>query len=229
MVRGMAGRASVAVLCGLALFASLATAGNKKEKDKPAPSIVLLWPDESHPTLRLSFGKFNQLAAYNGQLSFESDVLIENMSGKTIPQASFTVYLKDKAGVRIGSGNLNVSDLEAGQQAKLAFQVMSVGIPASLNLVAHNDASGVPTSLRTVPLKVVTVPPGATVKVDGRDQGISPTTVRLTIGNHILGFSKEGYASGTTPISSLMRLRAEVSRSSLADCRGTRSNCGTAK
>src|SRR5579864_4203977 len=191
-------RVFVAVLCGLVLLASVAFAGDKK--DKSAPSIVLLWPDDSHPTLRLNFGRFNQLAAYNGQLSFESDVLIENLSGKTIPQASFTVYLKDKAGVRVGTGNLNVSDLDAGQQAKLAFQVMSVGVPASLSVVAHNDAAGVPTSLKTVPLKLVTVPPGATVKVDGKDQGISPTTVRLTSGIHVLGFSKEGYASGTTQV-----------------------------
>src|SRR5208282_771905 len=167
---------TLAIVCCL-LF-SVALFGKDKKDDKSA-TMVLLWPDQSSPTLRLTFGKFNQLATYNGQFSLGSSVLIENMSGKRIPQASFTVYMTDKDGVRISSGELSVSDLEPGQQAKVAFQVMSVGIPASLKLVAHDDPSGVPTSLKTVPLKVISVPPGATLKVDGRDQGFTPATVRL--------------------------------------------------
>jgi hypothetical protein len=188
---------SLAVACCL-LFSVPFYAKDKKD-DKPA-AMVLLWPDQSSPALRLTFGKFSQLAAYNGQVSLGSNVLIENMSGKRIPQASFTVYMTDKDGVRIGSGELNVSDLEPGQPARVAFQVMSLGIPASLKLVAHNDSSGVPTSLKTVPLKVISVPPGATLKVDGRDQGFAPATIRLTVGTHTLAFSKEGYASGSTPV-----------------------------
>jgi hypothetical protein len=170
-----------------------------KKDDKPG-AIVMLWPDQSSPALRLTFGKFNQLAAYNGQVSLGSNVLIENMSGKRIPQASFTVYMNDKGGVRIGSGELSISDLEPGQPARVAFQVMSLGLPTSLKLVARNDPSGVPTSLKTLPLKVISVPPGATLKVDGRDQGFTPATIRLTVGNHILAFSREGYASGSTPV-----------------------------
>jgi hypothetical protein len=194
----MISRRILSVVCGLALFMSFGVA--KDKKDKPAPVMVLQWPDQNSPTLKLSFDKFNQLAAYNGQLSLESNVLIENMSGKRIPQASFTVYMVDKNGVRIGSGMLSISDLEAGQQAKVAFQVMSVGIPASLKLAARNDASGIPTSLKTMPLKVVSIPPAATLKVDGRDVGITPVTIPLTIGNHTLSFSKEGYAAGSTPV-----------------------------
>jgi len=177
----------------------LAAAKDKKPNDKSA-AMVLLWPDQTNPSLRLSFGKFNQLAAYNGQLSLESNVLIENLSGKRIPQASFTVYMMDKDGVRVGNGMIAVSDLEAGQQARLAFQVMSVGIPAGLRLVASNDSAGIPTSVKTVPLKVVSVPPAANLKVDGRDVGVTPISVPLTIGTHNLSFSKEGYASGSTPV-----------------------------
>lgn len=189
-----------AIACCLLLFVSVVTAKDKKDKDKNEPSIVMVWPDQATPTLRLTFEKFTQLASYNGQLSLESHVLVENVSGKRIPQASFTVYLLDKDKVRIGNGLLNFSDLEAGQQAKLAFQVFSLGVPATLSLVAHNDPSGMPTSLKTVPVKVISVPPGATLKVDGRDEGMTPATVRLTVGNHTLSFSKEGYASGSTPV-----------------------------
>jgi hypothetical protein len=160
----------------------------------------MVWPDQASPTIKLTFGRFTQLALYNGQLSLESHVLIENTSGKRIPQASFTVYLLDKDKVRIGNGMLSFSDLDPGQQAKLAFQVFSLGIPTSLSLVARNDAGGIPTSVRTVPVKVISVPPGATLKVDGRDEGYTPATVRIGVGTHTLSFSKEGYASGTTPV-----------------------------
>jgi PEGA domain len=194
-------RRATALACCVFLSVSLVFAKDKKEKEKPEPPpIVMLWPDQANPTLKLTFDKFTQLGAYNGQLSLESHVLVENMSGKRIPLASFTVYLMDKDKVRIGNGLLSVSDLDPGQLAKVAFQVRSLGIPATLSLVAHTDAEGVPTSLRTVPLKVTSVPPGASLKADGHDQGVTPVTVRLTVGNHTLGFSKEGYASGSTPV-----------------------------
>jgi hypothetical protein len=82
----------------------------------------------------------------------------------------------------------------------VAFQVFSVGIPVRLKLVARNNSSGVPTSLKTVPLKVISVPPAANLKVDGRDVGITPITVPMGVGNHTLSFSKEGYATGSTPV-----------------------------
>jgi hypothetical protein len=193
-------RAAIFVACCLLLPTYFAAAKDKKDKDKSEPSIVMEWPDHANPAIKLTFGRFNQLASYNGQLSLESHVLVENVSGKRIPQASFTVYLLDNAKVRIGNGMLGFSDLEAGEQARLSFQVFSLGIPTTLSLVAHTDANGIPTSLKTTPLKVISVPPGAILKVDGHDVGSTPATLRLTIGNHVLGFSKEGYASGTTPV-----------------------------
>ena len=189
-------RCLATVLC-LAFLISL---GFAKEKKDAAQPMVLLWPDQNSPALRLTFGKFTQLATYNGQLSLESPVLIENISNKRIPEASLTVYMMDKGGVRVGNGMLSMSDLEPGQQVRVAFQVFSVGIPVRLRLVARNDSSGVPTSLKTVPLKVISVPPTASLKVDGRDVGITPITVPLGIGNHTLSFSKEGYATGSTPV-----------------------------
>jgi hypothetical protein len=87
----------------------------------------MLWPSDASPTLRLTFERFNQLASYQGQLSLQSNVLVENLSGKLIPRASVTVYLMDRNKVRTGSDALNISDLEVGQAAKLAFQVFSVG------------------------------------------------------------------------------------------------------
>jgi hypothetical protein len=176
---------------------SLLTATFAKEKSE---SITILWPNSAQPTLKVTFARFVELASYNHQLSLQSQVLVENLSAKEIPQASFTVYMLDKNKVRIGNGTLNISDLGPSQQAKILLQMFSVGLPASLDLVARNDSTGVPTSMRTVPLKIISKPPAAMFKVDGKDVGITPATVNLTVGNHILEFSKDGYASGSTPV-----------------------------
>jgi PEGA domain len=171
-----------------------------RKKDKAEPSMVMLWPNESSPTLRLTFDKFDQIASYAGQLSLESHVLVENLTSSPIPRASFTVYLMDGERVRIGNGTLNLTDLGAGQKVMVAFQVFSVGIPATLTLAARTDTSGIPTSLKTVPLKIISVPAGANLKVDGREEGVTPKVVYLAVGNHTLEFSKEGYATGSTPV-----------------------------
>jgi hypothetical protein len=47
---------------------------------------------------------------------------------------------------------------------------------------------------------VLSVPPGAKLKVDGQEVGMTPVMVRLTIGNHNLDLTKEGYAPGGTPL-----------------------------
>jgi hypothetical protein len=185
------------VLICLCLAVSFAEA--KGKKDKSQASIILFWPNQDSPSLKLTFGPFVQLAVDHGQLSLQSNVLIENLSQKSIPQASFSVYLLDPNKVRIGSRTLNISDLNIGEQVRLSFQVFSIGPPASLSLVAHNNG-GLPTSMRTVPVKVISVPVGASLKVDGRDAGVTPAVVNLTVGDHILEFSKDGYASGSTPV-----------------------------
>jgi hypothetical protein len=170
-------------------------------KGKPEPAITTMWPDSSNPTLKLVFGKFIQQAlSYGGQTSFASDVLVENVSAKRIPRASLTVKLFDRNKVRVGESVLNITDLGPSESTKIAFQFFTTGVPTSLSLSAHNDSSGVPTSLRTIPLKIVSVPAGAKLKVDGQDAGTTPRVVDLLVGTHILEFSKEGYATGSTPV-----------------------------
>jgi hypothetical protein len=53
---------------------------------------------------------------------------------------------------------------------------------------------------KTVPLKIVSVPPGARLKVDGQDIGITPVVGRFAVGTHQLDLTKEGYAPGSTPL-----------------------------
>lgn len=162
---------------------------------KNEPAIVMMWPQDK-PALKLSFEKFRQTSTYAGQNTFISEVTVQNLTDKQIPRASFTVYFMDKSKVRIGEGLLQVSDLEAGQAAKIQFQFNSVGIPASIALSAKKDMLGA----KTIPLRIISVPPGAKLKVDGQDAGLTPVMVRLTVGTHQLVLTKDGYAPGATPL-----------------------------
>lgn len=160
--------------------------------------LVMLWPDKDNPTLKLTFGRFHNEGSYAGQMTLVSDVIVQNLSPKVMPQASLTVSLLDKDHVRIGQGLLVVSDLSPGESAKVLFRCQSVGVPATLSISGKNNG-GTPTSLKTIPLQVVSEPAGASLKVDGKDQGLTPATVDLTVGNHTLELRKEGFALTTTP------------------------------
>jgi hypothetical protein len=161
-------------------------------------AIVLQWPQDK-PAIKLAFGKFQQVGSLAGQSTYVCDVVVENLTDKLVPRASFTVYGNDRNNVRIGDGLLLVSDLGPQQRVKARLQFTSVGIPASLTLSAKKDMLAVP-GAKTIPLKVLSVPPGAQLKVDGQDVGSTPVMVKLTVGSHNLELAKEGYAPGITPL-----------------------------
>ena len=161
---------------------------------KNDPGITLLWPVEK-PAIKLTFEKFHQQGSYAGQNSYISEVTVQNLTDKQIPRATFTVFLLDKSKVRIGQALLQVADLEGGQTAKLQFSFYSVGVPASLTISAKKDML----AAKTIPLKIVSVPPGAILKVDGEDAGLTPVIYRFTVGAHQINLTKEGYAPGNTP------------------------------
>lgn len=161
---------------------------------KSEPPITILWPTDK-PALKLTFEKFRQQGSYARENVYLSDVIIENLLDKQIPRVSFAVYFMDKNNVRIGQGTLYVADLAPAQTAKMQFQFNSVGVPVSLTLSANKDML-----VKTIPLRVISVPPGAALKVDGVDSGTTPVMVRLSVGTHQLNLTKEGYAPGSTPI-----------------------------
>lgn len=164
-------------------------------------ALVLQWPPDK-PAVKLTFGKFQQIGVLAGQSTFVCDVVVENLTDKPLPRASFTIYGNDKNNVRIGEGLLLVSDVAPQQQVKVRFQFTSVGLPTSLMISAKKDmlSSASPTGVRTIPLRILSVPPGAKLKVDGQDVGTTPIMVKLTVGNHTLDLTKEGYAPGNTPL-----------------------------
>jgi len=59
---------------------------------KDEPGIVMLWPSQDNASLKLTFSRFRNVGGYEGKMSLVSDVVIENLSSKVIPQASFNVF-----------------------------------------------------------------------------------------------------------------------------------------
>ena len=177
------------------LILLLVTALSVSAKDKDE-NIVLTWPNDK-PSIKLTFGRFRRLYALGNQNTYLSDVTVENLTDKGFPRVVFTVYLSDANKVRVGDGLLQVTDIGPGQQVKVAFQVNSIGVPASLSLSAKRDML---TAAKTVPIKIISVPPGAKLKVDGQEMGVTPLMGKFAEGSHVLEFSKDGYATGTTPL-----------------------------
>ncbi len=167
----------------VSIFATTAAAKNEP--------ITQLWPIDK-PIIKLVFDKFHQQGIYGGQGVYVTDVVAENLTEKQIPRAYFTVYLLDKNNVRIGQGNLLIADLAPKQTAKMQFQFNAVGNPVNLKLVARGDVA--------IPLRILSTPPGAVLKVDGNNAGVTPVVVRLAVGVHQLVLDKEGYAQANTPI-----------------------------
>jgi hypothetical protein len=137
---------------------------------------------------------------YGGKRTLVSDVVVQNVSEKPIPHASFTVYTLDKEKVRIGNGVLVFDDLAPGESTKVQFQCSTVGVPVTLALAAHRDAEGIPSANKVVPLKIISVPAGAKLTVDEKDEGITPALVNLTVGTHKVDLNKDGFAPATTPV-----------------------------
>jgi hypothetical protein len=66
------------------------------------------------------------------------------------------------------------------------------GVPASVAVVANAP--------RTLSITINSVPQGAAVKLDGKDVGTTPKLVDVTVGKHVLEFSKDGYNTGHYPL-----------------------------
>jgi hypothetical protein len=119
-----------------------------------------------------------------------------------ISSAEFTLYVFDKAKVRIGEAWISISDVSPGGVVKFQTFINASGTIASLELVPKS----LPTELqaflppKTISIIVNSVPQGAELKIDGTPAGTTPKIVQVTPGKHALGFSKEGFNSGTFPL-----------------------------
>jgi hypothetical protein len=174
--------------CRVVFSLIIVCTGLASAQDESATTV--LWPSNDKPTLKFTFGKFQQSGLVNGQGIFLSDVTAQNISDQGVPKSIFTVFVADKNGVRIGRARLQLSEIGPYRTQKAQLQFSAAGTPASVSLLAG----------KVIPLRVLSVPPGANFKVDGEDAGVTPKMVDFTIGTHTLEFNKEGYAPGSTPL-----------------------------
>jgi hypothetical protein len=163
-----------------------------------AADTVLTWPANGNDTmLRFTLGKLRQVSSAAGQSDYLGEALAENLSAKAIPSASFYLYLLDKNGKRVGEGYLEVTNLAAGQRAKIPVSVHAMGAFASMELQPQHLPSDEP---RKIKMSVTSVPSGASVKLDSQESGVTPQMLAIAPGKHVLEFSKEGYATASTPV-----------------------------
>lgn len=177
-------RKSAQLICSLIVLWSAFAAGQAD------PPLTVPWPSNDKPTLKFTFAPFQRSAIENGQGIFVSDVTAQNVSEQGMPKSTFTIFVLDKNGVRIGRARLQLPEIGAYRTQKGQIQFSAAGIPASVTLLAG----------KVIPLRIVSVPTGAKFKVDGEDSGTTPKLIDFTIGTHTLEFSKEGYATSTTPL-----------------------------
>jgi hypothetical protein len=133
--------------------------------------------------------------------TFMTETTAENLWSKTIPNATFTLYLYDRNKVRIGEATLNVSNVAPGETVKFQTTIASAGPPVSLSLSPRSlpRELGPAAPPRTVSITINTVPQGATAKLDGVDVGTTPKIVQVAVGKHSLEFTKEGFNAGKFP------------------------------
>jgi len=163
-----------------------------------AADTVLTWPaDGKDPVVRFTVGKLRQISSVSGQTDYLGEALAENVGGKAIPAASFYLYLIDKNGKRVGEGYMEVTNLAAGQKAKVPVSVHAMGAYVKMELQPQHLPSDEPMKVK---MSVTSVPSGASVKVNGQESGVTPQVMSLAAGKHTLEFSKEGYAKASAPV-----------------------------
>ncbi|MGP8140835.1 MAG: PEGA domain-containing protein [Terriglobales bacterium] len=163
-----------------------------------AADTVLTWPANGKETmLRFTLGKLHQITSVSGQNDYLGEALAENLSTTAIPSASFYLYLLDKNGKRVGEGYLEVTNLAAGQRAKIPVTAHAMGSFASLELQPQHLPSDEPMKIK---MHITSVPSGAILKLDSQEAGMTPEVLPIAPGKHVLEFSKEGYATASTAV-----------------------------
>ena len=177
-------------LCALVL---LIAASLPASAAKDIPFQVVDWPDSSSPVLRFTFSKFKTLMGGVGkEHTYVTDATAENLTDKSLGSVDLSLYVFDKANARIGDGNIHLTNVGPLETVKFQLTLYVSGVPASLTIAANAP--------RTLSITVNSVPQGAAVNLDGKDMGTTPKVLEVTLGKHMLEFSKEGYNTGTFPL-----------------------------
>ena len=169
---------------------------------KDPPAQVIVWPASGTPVLRFSFGKFRDLGSTGKQHNYVTDTTAENVWGKKISDASFTLYLFDKSKTRVGEGWISLSNVGAGQLVKFQTNLSAFGPVSLLELVPRSLPSELQSLAppKAISITVNSIPQGAVLKVDGVEAGVTPKQVQVLTGKHLLEFSKPGFNPGKFPL-----------------------------
>jgi len=169
---------------------------------KDPPAQVIVWPTSGQPVVRFTFGKFKESSSLGKQHSYNIDVTAENLWGKKISKADFSLYLFDKDKIRIGEGWISISDVAPAQVLKFQIFAQASGTPVSTVLSPRSLPPELQAYLppKTISITVNSVPQGATLKVDGTEGGVTPKIIQVAPGKHMLEFSKDGFNKGHFPL-----------------------------
>jgi hypothetical protein len=160
---------------------------------KDNPFQVLNWPESGSTRIRFTFSKLKEeVGGVGKEHPFVTDTTAENLSGDQIGTLSLLLYVYDKTHARIGEGSINLSNVGPNQTVKFEVNLFATGTPASLSLAANTP--------RAVSITVNSIPQGANFTLDGRSMGTTPKMAEVTIGKHVLTFSKDGYNTGSFPL-----------------------------
>lgn len=159
---------------------------------KDAPFQVVTWPDSGQPIVRFTFSKFKEIGGMGKERTYVSETTAENLSDKAIANVNLSLYVFDKSQVRIGEGYINLSNVATRQTVKFQITLAASGSPASLAVSARAP--------HAISMTVNSVPQGALLRVDGKDVGSTPKMIEVTVGKHLLEFSKDGFNSGRFPL-----------------------------
>ena len=163
-----------------------------------AADTVLIWPSNGKDTmLRFTLSKLRQINSVSGQSDYLGEAQAENLSSKPIPSASFYLYLLDKNGKRVGEGYLEVTNLAAGERARIPVSAHALGSFSSMELQPQHLPSD---ESMKVKMSVTSVPSGASLKLDSQESGVTPQVLSIVPGKHVLEFGKEGYVTEKTPL-----------------------------
>jgi hypothetical protein len=111
-------------LTALFLFLFVVCAAAKEQ-----PAQVVVWPEQGTPVVRFTFGKFKEVGSLGNERTFTTETTAENLWSKTIPSATFALYLYDRNKVRIGEATLQISNVAPGETVKFQTTVSSSGPP----------------------------------------------------------------------------------------------------
>jgi hypothetical protein len=166
---------------------------------------IVNWTAAGTTVVRFSFGKFKELSSLGKQHVYATEVTAQNLWTKPISRATFTLYVFDKAKVRIGEGFISISELTPAGIVKFQTTILASGDITSMQLAPEwlpPELQPVQPLLppRAISITVNSVPQGAEVKMDGAAVGTTPKIVQVLPGKHTLVFSKEGFNAGTFPL-----------------------------